>query len=354
MKKKDLKKLITLGVLLLVLAGLIVGYFVQKDLNAKKAEEEAKENEQTLTTVFDKGKAIVTGLTFVSEEESLSFSYVNDSWVYDGDNNYPLKQESIASMADAIGIIEAVETVKDVSDDMSQYGLDTPELTVDARFSDGSARTFRFGALNTFNECQYLTISGDENLYMINSDVAYPFATDLDTLYQPESFKLLKDGVSSDEVSSITLNISGTVKEISDVEGIDKLYEEVYSLDLSTWEDYFADSEEMESVYGISVGGDSITVNYTLETEDESGATINVPSTYTVYIGASYETVEEEDAAEDTAAEAETEEEGEKEIFYFYSFDGSKVVYGAEGEIMDEIFSYLAYEPAAEEATTAE
>ncbi len=345
MKKKNLKRLITLGVLLLVLAGLIVGYFVQKDLNVKKAEEEAAANEQTLTTVFDKGNSIVTGLTFASEKGNLSFSYVNDSWVYDEDNNYPLKQESVASMADAISVIEAVETVKDVSDDMSQYGMDTPALTVDATFSDGNVKTFLFGAVNTFNECQYLTISGDENLYMINSDVAYPFATDLDTLYQPESFKLLKDGVSSDEISSIVLNISGAVKEISDAEGVEKLYEEVYSLDLSTWEDYFADGEEMESVYGISVGGDSITVNYTLETEGENGEKINVPTTYTIYIGADYESAENE----------EGDAEGEKETYYFYSFDGSKVVYGAKGEIMDEIFSFLAYEPAAEEETiTAE
>lgn len=346
MKKKNLKRLITMGVLLLVLAGLIVGYFVQKDLNAKKAEEEAAANEQTLTTVFDKGNAIVTGLAFVSEKESLSFSYVNESWVYDEDNNYPLKQESVASMADAVSKIEAVETVKDVSDDMSQYGLREPSLTVKATFSDGNEKTFTFGAVNTFNECQYLTISGDENLYMINSDVAYPFATDLDTLYQPESFKLLKDGVSSDEVSSIVLNISGTVKEISDYEGIEKLYEEVYSLDLSTWEDYYADSEEMESVYGIFVGGDRITVNYTVEKDGENGEKVKVPSTYTIYIGADYESVDE--SSDETEADAETEAESEPETFYFYSFDGSKVVYGAEGEIMDEIFSYLAYEPAEE------
>lgn len=348
-----------MGVLLLVLAGLIVGYFVQKDLNVKKAEEEAAESQETLETVFDKGTVIVTGISFVSEEESMAFSYVNDSWVYDGDNNFPLDQDSVASMADAVSIIEAVETVKDVSEDMSQYGLDAPSLTVNATFSDGSEKTFTFGAVNTFNECQYLTISDDENLYMINSDVAYPFATDLETLYEAESFKLLKDGVSSDEVTSIVLNISGTVKEISDYDGIEKLYEEVYSLDLSTWEDYYADADEMESVYGISVGGDSITVNYTLETTDDNGDTVNVPTTYTVYIGASYEAVDEDgedteaDTEADTESDTEADTETEPEMFYFYSFDGSKVVYGAEGKIMDEIFSYLAYEPA-EETTAAE
>lgn len=342
MKKKNLKRLISMGVLILVLAGLIVGYIIQKDLNVKKAEEEAAESQQTLETVFDKGNAIVTGLDFVSEKGELSFSYVNEGWVYDEDNNYPLKQESIASMADAVSKIEAVETVKEVSEDMSQYGMDAPSLTVNAVFSDGMEKTFTFGAVNTFNECQYLTISGDENLYMINSDVAYPFATDLYTLYQPESFKLLKEGVSSDEVTSIILNISGTVKEISDYEGIEKLYQEVYTLDLSTWEDYYADAAKMESVYGISVGGDSITVNYTLETDGENGEKVKVPGTYTIYIGASYESAEDE---EDEAAE--------KEIYYFYSFDGSKVVYGAKGETMDKIFSYLAYEPA-EETTAAE
>ena len=351
MKKKNLKKIISMGVLLVILAGLIAGYFIQKDLNAKKAEEEVAANAVTLETVFDKGTSIVTALSFVSEEESMSFSYVNDSWVYDEDNNFPLKQTSVASMADAVSVIEAVETVKDVSEDLSQYGLTDPSLTVSATYSDGSEKTFLFGALNPFNECQYLSISGDENVYMINSDLVYPFATDLDALYEAESYKLLKEGVSSDDVSSIILDISGNLKEISDSEGIAELFDLVYSLDLSTWEDYYADDEEMESVYGISTGGDSITVNYTAESTDENGNKINVPTTYVIYIGADFEVVEEDSEAEDTT-DAETEEEAEAETFYFYSFDGSTVVYSVEGETMDDIFSYLAYEPAAEEETT--
>lgn len=338
MKKKTAKKAVALIVLLFILGGLITGFVLLKKFNA---EEEAPE-EETAVTVFDKGKYIVTNLSFVSEEQSMSFSFINDDWKYDKDNNFPLNQDRVAAMASAIGVIEATVTVSEVSKNLSDYGLDNPALTVDAVFSDSSEKTFTFGDINSFNNCQYLMISGDDNVYMVEESVSTAFAVDLDYLYEPESYTLQKNNVTAEDVISITVTTAaGQSKEITDIEGIEKLYELVYTLDLSDYEDYYADKDEMLESYGISTEGDRVHLKYTVESEN--GEDEPVTKEYCIYFGHKFE-----DAEDDETESTDTTAAEEKNYFYFYSFDGSTVVYSADGETVDDIFEYLAYEAPAE------
>ena len=100
----------------------------------------------------------------------------------------------------------------------------------------------------------------------------------------------------------------------------------------------YADSEEMKSSYGISPEGERFTVTYTAEDKEK---------TYTVYIGHKFEAAPEESettGAEDTAEKKETHR-------YFYTFEGSTVVYSADGDTVDDIFTYLSYTPKTDETT---
>lgn len=339
MKKKTAKKAVALIVLLFILGGLITGFVLLKKFNA---EENAPE-EETAVTVFDKGKSIVTKLSFVSKDESMSFSFVNDDWKYDKDNNFPLNQDRVAAMASAIGVIDATVTVTEISD-LSDYGLDKPSLTVDAVFSDSSEKTFLFGDINSFNNCQYLKISGDDNVYMVEESISTAFAVDLDYLYEPESYTLQKDNVTAEDITAITVTTAaGQSKEIADIEGIEKLYELVYTLDLSDYEDYYADKDEMLESYGISTEGDRVHLKYTVESKSEGGETVPVPKEYCIYFGHKFENAEESTSKETDTTAADTSTYG-----YFYSFDGSTAVYSADGKTVDDIFKFLAYEAPAE------
>ncbi|MBE6588199.1 MAG: DUF4340 domain-containing protein [Ruminococcaceae bacterium] len=348
MKKKSLKKLITLAVLAAVLAGLIIGSALLKKAGSV-TEDTPEENNSVV--VFDKGTAIVTSIRFKTKDNEMSFSYVNDDWVYDKDNNFPLDQDGVASMAQSIGKISATVTLENPSDDLSEYGLDKPSVTVDAVFSDKSEKTFLFGDTNNFNSCIYFKIVGDDHVYMVEEALSEPFAADLDYLYEPEIYTLQKDSVTASDVTSVTLT---TVKdsaeitnEITDERGISKLYELFYTLDLSQYEDYFADSEEMKSSYGISPEGERFTVVYTAEDPSDSSKTVE--KEYTVYIGHKFETVKEEETT-DTGSDT-TSADKKAECFYFYTFEGSTVVYSADGDTVDEIFTYLSYKPTQGETT---
>ena len=114
MKKKNLKRLITLLSLALVLTGLIVGSILLKNMN--EAEEETGDAEDNSVVIFDKGSAIATYIHFKTAENEMAFSYVNEDWVYEGDRNFPLDQDGVASMAQAIGKISASFTLENISD----------------------------------------------------------------------------------------------------------------------------------------------------------------------------------------------------------------------------------------------
>ena len=190
-------------------------------------------------------------------------------------------------------------------------------------------------------------ISGDESIYLVESDVESAFGVDLDYLYEPEGFILRSDSVTDEEVTSIIISTGGKDKEISDAEGITKLYDLVYTLDLSDYEDYYADESQMLYDYGIGPDSERITVKYAAGTT-ENGQTVIASKEYIVYIGFKYENAEadSEDSTEDTTAE-----DTKSTHSYFYTFEGSSVVYTADGETVDEIFEFLAYEPTAEETT---
>ncbi len=342
MKKKNLKKLISLLVLVAILAGLVIGSVLLKKMN--EVEEETPD-ENTSVVIFDKGSAIATSIHFKTKDNEMSFSYVNEDWVYDKDNNFPLNQDRVAAMAQAIGKVSATVTLDNASEDLSDYGLAKPSITVDAVFSDKTEKTFLFGDKNGFNSCVYFMIKGDKNVYMVEENLSEPFAADLDYLYEPEIYTLQKEGITYDEVSSISLTTvkkdSATVaNKITDEKGIYDLFELIYTLDLSDYEDYYADSDEMKSSYGISPEGERFTVTYKVDDKEKE---------YTVYIGHKFEPAAEE--SETTGAD---EEEKKATHCYFYTFEGSSVVYSADGKTVDEIFTYLTYTPKADETTAQE
>lgn len=345
MKKKTQKKIITFAVLLLVLGALIAGYVIQKNLNAVEEESE----EDTSVTVFDKGTSIVTDISFESKKNSMAFEYINDDWFYKKDHNFPLDQDRTAAMADAVGKIVATVTIEDADAKLKDYGLEPADLTVKAVYSDGSERTFLFGDVNGFNGCQYFSISGDDKVYMVEAAVAEPFAADLDYLYEEESYQLQKNAVTDEDVSEITVKSGKKSKTITDAEGIAKLFELVYTLDLSEYEDYYADEKEMKDTYGISKNGNSIKISYTYESKDENGKATTLPKEYTIYIGHEFESAEKEDSKDGDTTAAEKDE---KKTGVFYSFEGSTVVYSADKETVDDIFEFLTYKPA--ETTAAE
>ncbi len=331
--KKTGKSILTLVILLFVLGGLITGYFILRHYNSIEKEADAPS-----IPLLDKTKETVTSLRCHNGENDLSFVYENDVWEYALDSHFPLQQKPLQDMAMAASSIEAKLQVDTAEAGTETYGLDTPACIVEVTFTDESVYTYTFGDTNSFNGYQYFTISGDDSIYMVEASLSESFDTPLHSLYQSESYVLTEQGVEQGDVTSILLETAaGSAKEITDAGGIETLFAHVDKLNLSVWKDYYADPEEMQEVYGIHENGDRITVTY-----DANNGESN---TYTVFIGNKFERVEDADKKSN-----DTEEETKYE--YFYSPEGSSVVYTAGADTIDAIFNYLVYTPPVDTSDT--
>ena len=318
---KQKKQLILLVVLLLLLAALITGYVLLSRYNAAKDPTP----EESIPVVA-KEETNLTALSYSDGETELSFNCYDGVWEYAADPHFPLQQSALAEMAAAAKTVTARLQLEPAKGET--YGLDAPARTVYVAFSDGTELTYLFGDTSDFNGYQYFSVTGDSSIYMVESTYGRNFMSTLTSLYQPETNRLLADGVTAAEVAAITIETEGgTVKEITDAAGVETLLSKVQLLNLSDWIDYYADAEEMQEQYGIYPGCDRVTVT------TESG------SEYVYYLGIKYSVDEE-------AADGE---DAEPEYFYFYTPAGSTVVYGAPAENVDAIFNYLMYTPISGE-----
>lgn len=337
MKNRKVKKLIAPIVMLVILAALIAATVILKNKNSEEPPVE-----DTSVTVLDKTGKTVTKLEFKYGGQTLAFTYENDVWIYDEDEHFPVDGEDLSTAATAFMKVSATATVdSDNRGEDSEYGLDAPRVVAKASFSDGTAYTLTFGSTNPFNDCQYFTVTGDSNVYMAETTLSATFAHDLNSYFKSETFPLTADGVTASNVNSITVTTAtGQEKVISDDDGKDELLSLVKVLNLSTWEDYYADEDELRDSYGISDDGDRVTVKYTVSTtaKDSDGNTVNaeLPSEYTIRLGRKFDVADSDDS----------------ESGYFYSPVGSSVVYASGSETIDKIYTYLAYKPA--DTTAAE
>ena len=205
---------------------------------------------------------------------------------------------------------------------------------------DGKTLTYDFGDVNDFNDFQYFRVSGDKNVYMLDRAVSEIFNTEIKYLYKNEACPIIDDSVQADKVTSILIETKDKTNEITDEAGIKELFTPVYAMNLSTWEDYYADSTEMAEKYGIDDNSTRITITYTKMEEatdsDGKSETVKVPHKYTVLLGNFFETEEKD-------------EDGNPANGYFYTTEGSTVVYSVLEEKVNSVLEFLDYTPTEEE-----
>ncbi len=351
MAKRKKNKALPLVIMAAVLAALIAGYGILSAYNAKKAAEEAEAEAVTSKVeVLKKEKAIPVAFSYDINGSVLAFSYDNEKWVYTEDATFPIDNSAVATMVAGLTDVKAVSVVDTEGADVAAFGLETPQLTLDVKYSDGSEYTFKFGIVNSYNGHQYMSFTGSDDVYMVEATLASGFNKELKSLYSAEIWSLQNDAITAEDVTSVVIETAdGRVNTIEDESGIEKLFELVYKLNISNWEDHYADEAEMKETYGIYPECDRVTLNYTKETtvnnDDGTTSTVNTPVTYTVYFGYEFELAEESE----TTAEGE---EAAPQVKFFYTFNKSSVVYSKEKSISDDIFAYLTYVPTEE--TTAE
>lgn len=269
-------------------------------------------------TVKDKVAVSRVDITNADETYSLQYNTTENKLQLKGYEDISLDEELADTLIAYTTLISAADKVN-VPGALTEYGLDKPQAKATVTYTDGTSATLTVGNLIPSEDGYYTQISGDENVYIFESDCVYLFT------------------VRSAAFADTTLLTTPTVKS-SDADGVAVLKEIRYSgknypTPLRIRRSYYTDSEEMTLFSYI------ITQPYTRGTTDEVSGLIgnfkSLTASQALYlhptaeqkkklgfndplavmnITMAVETAEESDSSDNS--DSDLSEEAEKKIYY--------------------------------------
>ena len=191
MKKK---RGLTAAIIILIL--LLAVYFILKNSNLGEEEQSTVETK----TVFQVDADDISELTVEQGENQYTFQKEEDTWIYTGEDGFPLDTDELENKAAAITSVTAT-TIIENPENLEDYGLDSPSVKISVKTVDGETETLEVGNENTAVSGCYITVNGDNsNVYLVDSLVKTSMEFDISDLAQME------------EIPSIT---GSTVKHVN-------------------------------------------------------------------------------------------------------------------------------------------
>ena len=198
-------------VLLIGLLGvLLIGYGLLGQMNETATVSETKGNYPLWTD-----SKTVSSLSWTQDGEALSFSLGESVWMKDDDAAFPVNQTAVQNLADKIEKLTAISELTDVTKP-EDYGLADPAFAVTVKDESGSETVYAMGDQTPFEDGYYLSVTGSDNIYVIESSLATTFNKTLTQLATMESMP---------EVTSVTRMTVGNTLDVS------------YDEELSAWVD---------------------------------------------------------------------------------------------------------------------
>ena len=127
-------------------------------------------------TVFSIDPDAVTALAWSTEDVDLAFHRDGDSWIYDGDEAFPVDGDAIRQLLEQFQSFGAAFTIEEV-EDYGQYGLEDPVCTIDLT-ADEESWQILLGDYSAMDSQRYVSI-GDGRVYLAASDPMDAFDVEL-------------------------------------------------------------------------------------------------------------------------------------------------------------------------------
>ncbi len=290
------KKLIILAV---ALAAVIAIFFLVSGVSSSYTQSLT---DSTTELFYMESTDDATAVSWSYEDESVAFVKNDETWEYADDADFPVNESTLNSMVSYLCSVTSSKTIES-PEDISQYGLDEPDIVITIETADSSV-TLEFGDATNITGEYYCSI-GDGNVYLVSSTIADTFYVDTLSMVQKESIP------SMSTVNTFTVeNPDGTYYfEYIEDSGLDYSNEYVWyyvaddkytTLDNELFESYLssatgvsfsscvtynANDDELEE-YGLVDPAVTLTVNYTrteeVETDevDDDGNVIYETNTY--------------------------------------------------------------------------
>lgn len=321
-------------VLLAVLAVACVATFAVSQYQEYKEEIETSDE-----VILEIDPESVTTLSWSIDGESLNF-HKDESWLYDGDEAFPVDDEKITELLDQFsefGVAFIIENVEDYA----QYGLDNPECTIDLATEDQTYE-IKLGDFSKMDEQRYVDI-GDGNVYLVSDDPMESFNVELSDLIKDdeipdfeqvsqiaftgaESYTVTyeEDSGKSYSADDVYFNQDG---QPLDTSLVDSYLSSLTNADLSEYVTYNATEEELEK-YGMNDPELTVAVDYTYTDEDDK----EVSDSITVSIARAPDDREDLDALEAESEADDSSSDTTSDITAYLRVGESQIVYKLSGD----------------------
>lgn len=208
--QKGMKQLLVLCGAAVVLGGAYAGLTAWNTWSDKKKSEEEKEAEEA-AKIYLSQMENVDKLSVTNPTGSFSFTYneEEETWSYDKDEHFPVKQSEVTSITSDLEDLTAVRKF-DEPDELSVYGLDEPAYEITASYGDSESVTMKIGNSSTASGDYYLILDGDSSVYTVSSSFVDTLLINETDLLNKESFP----SILSNSITSIQLEKDGTTSEI--------------------------------------------------------------------------------------------------------------------------------------------
>lgn len=318
-KRKKKNKYLPLIVLLIFVVVIAVAYTMLSSANDKKAAEQAAADAaaNAVEMIAEYDYTTTVGLMYRrAGSDPVELEVVNGQWKLVSDDRFPVNQQIVASMANAIASIGVLNHIEE--GDPADYGLAEPAYTIEVTYDSGVSHQYRIGDYNSFGGGMYYFMQ-DGVMYTISTGLTSFFDYDLEGLLQLD---VMPADIEKDYINSITVTAGGTEKVIDDADGIAALFDLFGDITLTECADYYTDETERAGTYGLD-GSNKITISYkrAVTTTDADGneTTNRLDTSYTFLFGA--------DAGHNEA--------------YYGSPEKSTIAYLVNAETVENILAYV-------------
>lgn len=180
--QRQKKQFVMILILLVVCLGAFLGVRYH---NQKQEEKEASEREAEKITVTELDTDKITAFSYDLDGVRLSFTKSGDDWLYEGDKEIDIDENTVSAMLTSVASLTASETIAEY-DDLSAYGLDHPSNTIELTTEDGTT-TLYVGNENPILDQYYLKTGDSDTVYLVDSSLSSQFHKTMEELTAEET-----------------------------------------------------------------------------------------------------------------------------------------------------------------------
>lgn len=293
MSKRKKQQIGTITLLCAILAGVAVGcVFADKYKQKKEAAEES-----TDIALYALEEDNIVKLHYANSTADLTLLKENDVWKLADDKDFPVEQSVAERMMEAVTTVSAKRVVTKECENLSQYELDEPVLSISFEDATGKEYHISYGMESMVAGGSYAYTDSEKEIYIMDTDMISEFQytrnqlMQLPKLPQPEEDELISYKVKSKKGKKFSAVFAEgeETKKKEDEETDDGETEETennlaeelasYLIDLSFEEgvSYAASSEELEQ-YHLKNPEYVITLRYNDSDDEEKQLQLEIGS----------------------------------------------------------------------------